>query len=457
MKYAIVDIETTGGNPRSDKITEIAVVLHDGGKVVSQFSSLVNPECRIPYNITAITGITNEMVADAPKFYEIARQLVEMTRDSVFVAHNVAFDYGFVKNEFKRLGYDYSREQLCTVRLSRKILPGHRSYSLGKLCDDLQIAINGRHRAMGDAEATAVLFDILLKTEASSNTGYITNPSELPRDIHPDLDPGIFKKLPEEPGVYYFYNNRLEVIYIGKSKNIRSRVLSHFSNNSTGKAMQMRSQTADISFEVTGSELIALLKESYEIKKYKPLFNRAQRKAYFRYGLFSFRNREGYICFSLEKITEEEKSPLLTFTTKAEAHSFINAIIDKFGLCQKLCGIYPSEGHCFHYEIGACKGACTGQEPVSSYNARAIKVEEKYKFDYSNILIFDPGRNNEEQGVIKIEHGKYIGFGYFSSQFAAIDETVIHDCIQVYPDNHEVQHIISQYLRNNQVNKLLVY
>ncbi len=457
MKYAIVDIETTGGNPRSDKITEVAVVLHDGNKVIARFSSLVNPECRIPYNITAITGITNDMVADAPKFYEIARELVEFTQDSIFVAHNVSFDYGFIRNEFKRLGYDFYREQLCTVRLSRKILPGHRSYSLGRLCDDLQITINGRHRALGDAEATAILFDMLLKAEADLNTAYISNPSELPRDIHPDLDPGIFKRLPEEPGVYYFYNNRLEVIYIGKSKNIRNRVMSHFANNSTGKAMQMRSQIADISCETTGSELIALLKESHEIKKYKPLFNRAQRKAYFRYGLFSHRNGDGYICFSLEKITGEERAPMLTFTTKAEAHAFINGMIDTYSLCQKLCGIYPSGTHCFHYEIGACKGACAGQEPPSSYNARASRVEEKYTFNYRNLLIFDPGRNTEEQGVIKIEQGKYIGFGYFSSQYAAIDENIIHECIQVYPDNHEVQHIISQYLRNNQVNKLLVY
>ncbi len=455
--YAIIDIETTGGNPRTDKITEIAILVHDGKKVVNEFSTLINPECNIPYYISQITGITNEMVSNAPRFYEVARQLVEITREKVFVAHNVAFDYGFIRQEFKRLGYDFSREQLCTVRLSRKIIPGHRSYSLGNLCEELRIPINGRHRAMGDAEATAKLFDILLQSETAAQTSYIVNPSNLPRDLNPDLDPSIFKKLPEEPGVYYFYNSRLELVYIGKSKNIKNRVLSHFSNNSTKKAIQMRAQIADISYEVTGNELIALLRESHEIKKFKPLYNRAQRRSLFRYGLFTRMNDNGYICFELEKIDEPGNLPLVCFTTKAEALSFLNSIVDKYSLCQKLCGIYPSVSHCFHYEIGACKGACVGRESPAEYNLRAQKIQDKYFFGIRNLLIMDAGRNAEEQAVVKIEHGKYIGFGYFSSQYAALDEQIIHDCVQVFPDNHEVQHIIRQYIRNNRVNKLHVF
>ncbi len=455
--YAIIDIETTGGNPRNDKITEIAVLIHDGNKVVNEFSTLINPECKIPYYISQITGITNDMVYNAPKFYEVARQLIEITENTVFVAHNVAFDYGFVRQEFKRLGYDFSREQLCTVRLSRKIIPGHRSYSLGNLCSELNIQINGRHRAMGDAAATAQLFDILLRNESAAQTSFIMNPSHLPRDIHPDLDPSIFKKLPEEPGVYYFYNAKLDLIYIGKSKNIRNRVLSHFSNNTTGKAIQMRSQIADISFEMTGNELIALLRESHEIKKFKPLYNRAQRRSMFRYGLFTHINEKGYICFSLEKIDVLDNSPLVCFTTKAEALGFLNSIVDKYNLCQKLCGIYPSANHCFHYEIGACKGACVGIEPPGEYNRRAQKIQDKYFFGIRNLLIMDTGRNTDEQAVVKIEHGKYIGFGYFSSQYAAVDEQIIHDCVEVFPDNHEVQHIIRQYIRNNRVNKLHVF
>jgi DNA polymerase III subunit epsilon len=455
--FAIIDIETTGGNPRTEKITEIAVLLHDGNVVVSEFTTLINPECKIPYHISVLTGITNEMVAHAPKFYEIARQLVEITENAVFVAHNVAFDYGFVRNEFRRLGYEYQREQLCTVRLSRKLLPGYRSYSLGRLCDALKIPINGRHRAMGDAVATAKLFDLLLQSETGSATSFITNSSVIPKDLHPNLNPVLFKKLPEEPGVYYFYNENLEVIYIGKSRNIKNRILSHFSSNSTSKAIQMRPQIADISFETTGSELIALLKESHEIKKFQPLYNRAQRRSLFRYGLFSGKDENGYIRFSLEKILEPETLPMVCFANKAEAMGFLNSVVDKYDLCQKLCGIYQSANQCFHYEIGACKGACIGKESPVVYNSRAEKVLDKYYFGFQNLLIIDSGRNKDEQVVVKIENGKYMGYGYFSSYYAAVDESIIHDCVQGFPDNREVQQIIRQYLRNRQVDKLIVF
>jgi len=455
--YSIIDIETTGGNPRIDKITEIAVLMHDGNKVVDEYSTLINPECSIPHYISALTGITNEMVAGAPRFYEIARKLVELTENSIFVAHNVAFDYGFIRSEFRRLGFEFKREQLCTVRLSRKLIPGHTSYSLGRLCDTLQIPVNGRHRALGDATATARLFDILLRTESGLNTTYITASAGIPRDLHPALDVELFKKLPEEPGVYYFYNADLEIIYIGKSRNIKNRVLSHFANNSTGKAIQMRSRIADISYEITGNELIALLKESFEIKKFKPLYNKAQRRSLFRYGLYTHTDNKGYICFSLEKTPEQENLPKVCFTTKAEALEFLNSMLNKYGLCQKLCGVYPSVGHCFHYEIGACKGACVGLESPVSYNARAERVLEKYYYGLQNLLIVDSGRNNDEKGVVKIENGKYLGFGYFSSLYAESDEQIIHECIQDFPDNREVQHIIRQYLRKTKVDKLIVF
>jgi DNA polymerase-3 subunit epsilon len=255
--YAIVDIETTGGSPGNDRITEIAVLIHDGARIVHEFSSLVNPECKIPYYITAMTGITNEMVAGAPKFFEIARELVELTQNMIFVAHNVAFDYGFVRNEFRRLGYDYKREQLCTVRVSRKLMPGLRSYSLGRLCDDLKIVIKGRHRATGDAAATAILFDHLLEIERVNGTSHINGSARFVQDHHPSLDLCKVKNLPEEPGVYYFYNQEAELIYIGKSRNIRHRVLSHFSNTTTGKAIKMRTQIADVGCESTGSRLIS--------------------------------------------------------------------------------------------------------------------------------------------------------------------------------------------------------
>jgi DNA polymerase-3 subunit epsilon len=455
--YAIIDIETTGGSPKTDKITEIAVLIHDGHQIIKEFSTFINPECRIPHHISLLTGITDEMVANAPKFYEIARDLVEITEKTAFVAHNVSFDYNFIRSEFRRIGYDFKRDQLCTVRLSRKLIPGHRSYSLGRLCEELNIPVSGRHRAMGDALATAKLFDILLEINARGNHDLIGNLKDLYTESHPALDLSLFKRMPEEPGVYYFYNDQSELIYIGKSKNIKARVLSHFSNNSTIKAMQMRTEIAHIGWETTGSELIALLRESNEIKLHKPIYNRKQRRSFFQYGLFSNTDDKGYIRFQIEKTAGHEALPLVSFTTKAEARSFITSIINKFNLCQKLCGLYPSGNHCFHYEIGACNGACAGIESPEKYNLRAMQVIRRYKIGLQNIIIIDTGRHMDEKAAIKIENGKYIGFGYFAQQYAVNDPAIVDECIITYPDNNEIQQIISQYLRKNSVEKVIYF
>ena len=173
--YSIIDIETTGGSPKTEKITEIAVFLYDGTRITDEFTSLVNPERSIPSFITEITGISNKMVANAPKFYEIAKDIVELTNDRIFVAHNAPFDYSFICEEFRQLGYVYSRNMLCTVKLSRKMIPGLRSYSLGKICSDLNIRIENRHRAKGDALATVKLFEMLLTLESAGKPMYRNN------------------------------------------------------------------------------------------------------------------------------------------------------------------------------------------------------------------------------------------------------------------------------------------
>ena len=175
--YAIIDIETTGNTYKSGKITEIAIFIHDGFEIVDSFSSLINPECYISGFITRLTGIDNEMVKQAPRFYEVARKVVEMTKDTVFVAHNVNFDYKFIQEEFIRLGYDYQRKTMCTVRMGRKYLPGHKSYSLGKLCGELGISINGRHRAAGDALATVKVFEMIMDRKAQKEAKQ--DPSQL--------------------------------------------------------------------------------------------------------------------------------------------------------------------------------------------------------------------------------------------------------------------------------------
>jgi len=453
--YAIVDIETTGGSSRIEKITEIAIIQHDGEKITGEFSTLVNPERNIPYYITSLTGITNEMVEDAPRFFEVARTIVEMTEGRTMVAHNARFDYSFIREEFKSLGYNFRRNLLDTVTLSRRLMPGHKSYSLGNLCRDLGIRINGRHRASGDALATAELFRLLLEKDSdvkSGNQGLIKNPKL--SKLNPCLDLSKVEMVPEEPGVYYCYDEKGNIIYIGKSRNLRQRISSHLSNNTTGRAMEMRDGIADLVWEVTGRELIALLLESAEIKKNKPLYNRAQRRTGFQWGIFSSTDPDGYLVFRFGRI-DDDANPLTVFTGKEKARSMLSYLVEKYELCQKLAGLYETPGACFHHHVGLCRGACCGKEPPESYNERAHKAEAEFVFTRRNFFIIDRGRYEGEKSAIKVVNGKYSGFGYFSIDDMGFGLTAVHDCIKSSCDNRDIQVILKQYLRGFKIEKII--
>jgi DNA polymerase III subunit epsilon len=455
--YAIVDIETTGGSPVAEKITEIAIYLHDGDRIVEEYSSLINPEKKIPYYITTLTGITNAMVADAPKFYEIAKKVVELTSDCIFVAHNVSFDYQFIRNEFKRLGYDYSRQKLCTVQLCRKMIPGLPSYSLGNLCRQLNIRITDRHRASGDAMATVRLFEQLLNIGKQHELRPEFLNSLNRKDLHPNFDPEQLNQLPEETGTYYFFNDKNELVYIGKSRNIRSRVLSHFRNYSSKKSIEMRNSIASVDYEITGSELIALLKESHEIKQLRPLFNRSQRRALSNYGLYYKTDELGYIRFAAEKNSTKNDIPLCSFSTVKSAKMYLHTLVDSYHLCQKLCGLYPNSGSCFSHEIGNCNGACVGKEPYEDYNLRAKEVIASFQLRYTNFFILEKGRNDDELGVVQVECGKYLGYGYISTDYLANDSTDLETCIQRFEDNRDIQQILRYYLQVNRNVKMIDY
>jgi len=452
--YAIIDIETTGGSPKTEKITEIAIYIHDGEKLIDEFVSLVNPERPIPYYISQLTGITNEMVEDAPKFYEIAKDIVNITKDMVFVAHNVNFDYNFVKEEFKSLGFDYKREQLCTVKLSRKLLPGYPSYSLGKLCPNFGIEINGRHRAAGDAFATVKLFEILLDKNKEQG---LAQPGKLAfKGLNAQLKKELIEQVPETSGIYYFYDEKGDIIYIGKSTNIYKRVRTHFSNSKTDRAIEMKGRITDLSYETTGSELAALLLESSEIKKHKPVYNRAQRRTSFHFGLFSFTDKDGYNNLEIKRNNTTENIPITSFSSFKAAKEQLFRWTEEFELCQKLCGLYESAGACFHHAIGECKGACCGAEPSDSYNERVRKLLCQFDYEYNNFFIIEKGRDADELAVIKIHSGKYIGFGYLNNYDAGNTE-LMHDCIINYEDNRDIQQIIRTHLKTKKKYRVLKF
>ena len=447
--YAIVDIETTGGSHKHEKITDIAIYIHDGKKVIDHFCSLINPERNIPYFITNLTGITNEMVADAPHFYEVAKHIVKITEKCIFVAHNVNFDYPFVREEFSRLGFDFNREVLCTVKMSRKLIPGKRSYSLGNLCDDLGIPITERHRASGDALATVKLFEMLLVANGGSLDGS-TKFTELSRkNLHPSFDAAIIDKLPHKTGVYHFLNELGNIIYIGKSNDIHDRIISHFNNTATRKALEMKGNITDIGFEITGSELAALLMESFMIKKHKPLYNRAQRRTMDHYGIYTYTDGNGYIRFWVAKNTQGSEIPVVSFESPIEAKKFLTLLVGKHKLCQKLCGLYESKDACFQYQIHECSGACIGEESAVNYNKRAFSLIQSFEYEKSNFWILDKGRHDEEHCIVRIHNGKYFGFGFMGLESSVTDAEAFNDCIKSYPDNREVQQIIKSYMKNH--------
>ncbi|HKK62456.1 MAG TPA: exonuclease domain-containing protein [Bacteroidales bacterium] len=457
--YAILDIETTGGSPKVEKITEIAIYFHNGHKVVDEWSTLLNPEKNIPPFITNLTGISNDMVADAPKFYEVARDLVEKTEDCTIVGHNVSFDYSFIKSEFERLGYSYDRKTLCTIKLSKKIIPGHKSYSLGKLCNELGIEINGRHRAAGDAHATVSLFELLQKQSNSTEKDFQISGSikEKYKNLNGNLNGDDIETLPEKTGTYYFFDERNVLLYIGKSLNIKKRILSHLGNGNSKRSLEMRERIAAISYELTGSELIALLKESEEIKRNKPIYNRAQRRSLSHWGLYQGKNEFGYVTFKIARVSEEPDHPVTAYNNKEEARISLSKLVEKHWLCQKLCGLYQTEGACFHYGIRQCNGACVQKESVNVYNKRAEKLIKRYSFDHSNMLLIDSGRDKQERSIIRIEKGIYLGYGYVPLDEGYVKIEQMLECVKPALDNRDVRSILSNWLRNNRVEKVLYY
>lgn len=449
MRYAIIDVETTGGRPKESKITEIAIFIHDGKEVVDSLCTLINPEMEIPEFIVRLTGISDAMVANAPKFFEVAKQIVEITEGCVFVAHNVGFDYSMIRGEFRSLGFDYRRDQLCTVRSSRYILPGYDSYSLGKLCRALGIQVENRHRATGDALATTKLFDILLQKTEGNLSGFVQGEIDT-KDLNPNLDLNSIDDLPEKTGVYKLFDEDNQLIYIGKSKSIKKRVEQHLSNYKANKNGEMRKEICRAEFILTGSELIALLLESKLIKQHRPKYNRMLRKSRFSHGLFKYTDQNGYICLHVKSMSKALDIPLTSFASAAEGAKILHAITDKYELCQKLNGLYKSTTSCFRFQTKECKGACIKAETAEHYNARVNMALEKMEFAHDNFIIIDKGRTKTERSMVWVEHGSYVGFGFVPFPVWRQSHKNWNDFLELQVEDKDDRAIISLHLRKNE-------
>jgi DNA polymerase III subunit epsilon len=455
--YAIVDIETTGGYAANHRITEIAIYHHDGIQATRSFSTLINPGRNIPQYITGLTGISTEMILDAPTFEEIAPEVFSHLDGKIFVAHNAHFDYSFLKKEFETAGINWQAKKLCTVRLSRKIIPGLRSYSLGSLSESLGIEIPNRHRASGDASATVKIFDLLLRRDKDNhilkalkrNSGETILPPNLPREE--------FDKLPAKPGVYYFHNSRGQVIYVGKAVNIKKRIAGHFTGDAREwSRSKIRNEIHHISYELTGNELIALILESQEIRRLWPKYNQAQKVKVEEWGVFGYEDRNGYLRFSVNVVTRGS-TPLIRFTSKGEAWNFLWEKVREFELCPKLCGLQVAKGLCFNYQTGECKGACMCLEHGSVYNVRVSDAVKSFSGVGSSAAIIGAGRNSDEQSLILVDKGSYCGFGFFQKDVSIKDFESARTFVKKGVETPTVQNLINSYLTNPRGSDVLLF
>ncbi len=454
--FAIIDIETCGGkfDFKKGRITEICILVHDGLTVIKKFTSLINPECYITPYFTGLTGITNDMVADAPKFHEIAKTIIELTEGCVFVAHNVGFDYSFIKDEFASLGYVYKRETLCTVRLSRKLMPNRLSYSLGKLCAGLGIEIFGRHRAEGDAVATAELFDLLLRLKNSNPLYKNKGVTELMARRIDSIKKYILNKIPEACGVYYFLNKEQEIIYIGKSINMYNRAISHF-NSDVKKGKKMLNDLYNVRFTETGSELIAILLEAEEIKKHKPLYNRKSKADTFTHAVDYTINKQNIIQFKIVPYEESEQA-LVSCATYSTARSYLDTWIDEYTLCLQHCHLTEEASICFNHQIKICNGICAGEEGVEDYNKRAAKIVKRFTYEEPDFIVMDRGRTADERSVILVENGSYKGYTYIDQFTQCGTPEELKDMMKrqaYYPDTNN---LIKAYLQKHTLKKIVL-
>lgn len=440
QEYAIVDIETTGGNATHSRITEIAIVIHDGEKVIDRWETLVNPQKDIPPAIFALTGITNEMVYNSPIFDLISDRVFELLSDRIFVAHNVNFDYSFVRHELETAGIKWTARKLCTVRAARKIKPGLASYSLGRLCKSLDISLENAHRAGGDADATSELFSRLLEWDTEGEISKMIKNTAQDQRLPPNLPPEDFEKLPEKPGVYYFYNDVNKVIYVGKAVNLKKRVASHFTGHKiTPQRQNFLREIYAISFEVCGNELMALLLEGSEIKKLWPIHNKALKRFEPKYGLFEYEARNGYRYLAIGKIGNNQLC-IETFNSLIDGINKLRSLVEQFEIDHRFCSYGSSSQQEFFFE-----NTKNALPELEQHNEKVAHALDFFLNSRPSFAIIDKGRTTEERSCIWIEKGHFYGMGYLTSDITITDVYEIKEHVTRYSSNQYIMQVINAF------------
>ena len=430
--FAVVDVETTGGHASGHGMTEIAIVLHDGVKVVDSFSSLLNPRQPIPLSIQTLTGITPDMLEDAPLFEDIAAEVREFLADHIFVAHNVNFDYAFVRSAFARCGIDYNPRRLCSVRYSRKVEVGLRSYSLKNLCRHFEVKNEAAHRAWGDASATAQILSYLLEKDKDGHWQFLIKKNSGEFNLPANLPSEDYQNLPEEPGVYYFKDQMGLPIYIGKARNLKKRVASHFiSDKETKKSQAFKREIFHIDFELTGSELLASLLEDNEIRHYWPRYNLAQKKPKKKFAVYSYYNQKGIATLAVNKITNQSGF-LREFYTLHEAQAWVLQMVEKHQLDASYCGFPFSE--------------IENDVSVEEHNRRVEMLIAELHEKGASYLIKTRGRSTEEDGFAFVEQGQLAGIGFVPRDADIRSNEDLRDFMRELRSSITTQGILSKVL-----------
>jgi DNA polymerase III subunit epsilon len=446
MLFAITDIETTGGYAGAHGITEVCVLVTDGRRIIEKFETLVNPHISIPRHITALTGITNEMVANAPGFETIAADLYRILEGKVFVAHSVNFDYSFINAQLKQAGYELKSPKLCTVRYGKKVFPGLPSYSLGNFCRSMNIPVHQRHRAAGDCHATSLLFfkmrehdheDAIIKQFLKHGSREPTLPTH--------LDVSNISGLPYCSGVYYFHDLKGKIIYTGKATNIRKRVLSHFTNNNPGKQKQeFLRNIHKISFRETPTELMAFILESAEIKRLWPLYNKAQKRGERRYGIYSFEDRQGFIRLGIE-VRKKITLPVYEVHYLNDGYLVMRRLIADFDLCSKWCFIdrrrpadIPEDENC------TCGGACSGSISRVVYNKRVQKAIGSLQESLVSFCITGKGLTANTRSCILVIAGIFYGMGDIAAGDKEYTMEELKNLLEQLPPNQFINGLVQQ-------------
>lgn len=432
--YAILDIETTGGAFNEEGITEIAIYRFDGHEITDQFISLINPEIPIQPFVVKLTGINNAMLRSAPKFFEVAKRILEITDGCIMVAHNAPGDYRLLRNEFRRLGYDFQIHTLCTVELAQKLLPEQPAYSLGKLVRALGLPIADRHRATGDAMATLKLFKLLLAKDTGKEIA-----RELVRtEVEKGLEPKLFElteALPSRTGVYYVHREDGSVLYVGRSKNMRKHLTQHFTGTSR-ISKRITSEIFTVTYDETGSELVALLKEIEEIRVLKPACNRLKKKP-FQWGAKAHIDESGFAHLEVVR-ADARKGENPAFLTENEGISLLSKMASAYGLCKsRIKGALPE----------ACEEVLADE-----YNTRVEELLQRINFREHNVLLIDRGRTVNERTAIWVDHGVLRGYAFYDLNFQIKSSAILKNILVALPQSRDTYGILaSNLLRNRKI------